>query len=58
MTIGEFARRSGLSLKALTKKLYKTSIDTACGGAPGCEGPPDDNGFYGHGVVNALKAVR
>jgi lantibiotic leader peptide-processing serine protease len=22
-----------------------------------CEGPPDDNGFYGHGIVNALDAV-
>ena len=48
----------GLSLRKLTQKLYRSSVDTPCGGAPGCEGPADNNGFYGHGVVNALRAVR
>jgi subtilisin family serine protease len=48
----------GLSLKDLTKKLYKTSVDTPCGGASGCEGTSSNNGFYGHGVVNALNVVK
>ena len=47
----------GLSLKQMTQRLYDTSVDKACGGAPGCEGPADNNGFYGRGVVNALNAV-
>ena len=47
----------GLSLKEMTQRLYLTSVDTACGGAPGCQGPADNNGFYGRGVVNALNAV-
>jgi subtilisin family serine protease len=47
----------GLSVKQMLERLYQTSVDTGCGGAPGCEGPKDDNGFYGHGVVNALNAV-
>jgi subtilisin family serine protease len=47
----------GLSVKQMLQRLYQTSVDTPCGGAPGCEGTADNNGFYGHGVVNALNAV-
>ena len=51
------SRHPGLSLKKITKRLYKDSVDTPCGGAPGCEGSADNNGFFGRGVVNALNAV-
>jgi subtilisin family serine protease len=51
------SKKPGLSLKKITKKLYKQSVDTACGGASGCVGTPANNGFYGRGVVNALNAV-
>ena len=47
----------GLSLREMTRRLYLTSVDTPCGGAPTCEGPAENNGFYGRGVVNALNAV-
>jgi len=47
----------GLSVKEMTRRLYQTSVDTDCGGAPTCEGTPENNGFYGRGVVNALNAV-
>lgn len=47
----------GLSLRKITKRLYASSVDTSCAGATGCTGPPGNNGFYGHGVVNALNAV-
>jgi subtilisin family serine protease len=52
------SRHPGLSLKEITRRLYKDSVDTPCGGATGCSGPPDNNGFYGRGVVNALNAVN
>jgi subtilisin family serine protease len=51
------SQRPGLPLKKITKRLYKDSVDIPCGGAPGCQGPADNNGFYGRGVVNALNAV-
>jgi subtilisin family serine protease len=47
----------GLSLKAMTKRVYQTSVPRSCGGNPLCEGPVGNNGFYGHGIVNALNAV-
>lgn len=47
----------GLSLKQMTKRLNKTSVDIGCRGASGCEGSPRNNGFFGHGVVNALAGV-
>ncbi len=55
------------------KVMRKTAIDTACPnprtvsyvpeGRPEswtatCDGPAWKNGFYGHGIVNALGAVR
>jgi subtilisin family serine protease len=52
------SQHPGLALKKITKRLYKDSVDIPCGGAPGCQGPDDNNGFYGRGVVNALNAVR
>jgi len=48
----------GMSLDKINKVLYKTSVDTPCGGATGCQGPKDNNGFFGHGIVNALNIVK
>ena len=50
------------------RRLYASATDTPCPTPPTvvypertytatCEGTPDDNGFYGEGIVNALDAV-
>jgi subtilisin family serine protease len=52
------AAHPGLSVKQLTKLLFKSAVDTPCDGATGCEGSPGNNGFFGHGVVDALNAVK
>jgi subtilisin family serine protease len=52
------AAHPGLSVKKLTKLLYKSAVDTPCDGATGCEGTAKNNGFFGHGIVDALNAVK
>ena len=37
--------------------LDSTAENRACGGASGCVGDEEYNGFFGHGVVDALAAV-
>ena len=41
----------------LVEILEDTAEDRACGGATGCVGDAGYNGFFGHGVVDALAAV-
>jgi subtilisin family serine protease len=42
----------------LISLLEKQADDAACPAAPSlCVGQPEDNGFYGEGIVNALDAV-
>jgi hypothetical protein len=50
--------KPGMSLKKITKTLYKTSVDHGCAGATGCEGSEANNGFFGRGIVNALNVVK
>jgi subtilisin family serine protease len=50
--------KPGMSLEKITKIVYKTSVDTGCGGASGCEGDASNNGFFGRGIVNALNVVK
>ena len=48
----------GLSVEQMLKRLYNTSVDRACpAGDPDCEGTPENNGYFGRGIVNALNAV-
>jgi len=48
-----------LSGTALTDRLYAQADDVPCPttGTQVCEGPADDNGFFGEGLVDALDAV-
>ena len=41
----------------VAQMLEDTAVDRACDGATGCVGNATYNGFFGHGVVNALNAV-
>ena len=52
------SRHPGLSLKKITKRLFNGLRRHPVRRCAGCQGPADNNGFYGHGVVNALNAVN
>ncbi|WP_018155532.1 S8 family peptidase [Demetria terragena] len=41
----------------LTSMLIRDATPVPCAGAPRCLGTPELNNFFGHGFVNALKAV-
>jgi subtilisin family serine protease len=55
--------RGGLTMapEEVERVVLESASDEACPkpAAPGptCEGPPERNGFYGDGIVNALEAV-
>jgi subtilisin family serine protease len=53
------SRHPFASPQILTALLEAQSDPVACGSAaPECSGPARDNSYYGHGLVNALDAVR
>ncbi len=53
------SRFRGVSPETLTWLLEFGADPVACGAAaPDCSGPARNNSYYGHGLVNALHAVR
>ena len=55
--------RGGLTMapEEVERVLRESASDKACPApaapGPACAGPPERNGFYGDGIVNALEAV-
>ena len=41
----------------IAQVIYDSAEDRDCGGASGCVGDAEYNGFFGHGVLDALAAV-
>jgi lantibiotic leader peptide-processing serine protease len=72
LIVSEFGRRDrrhgGLTLdpEEVEERLYDTAVNRPCPDpptvtdppGPTCQGSPERNGFYGHGLVNARRAVR
>lgn len=53
------SRYRGASPETLARLLEVGADPVACGAAaPECSGPARNNSYYGHGLVNALHAVR
>ncbi|EHK87434.1 S8 family peptidase [Saccharomonospora azurea] len=52
------SKRPHLPPKAVAALLRAKADSVACDGAEDCTGPAAKNSFYGHGLVDALAAVR
>lgn len=44
--------------RELRKWIWETAVDVKCPADPECTGNAEYNGFFGHGLVNALNAVQ
>jgi subtilisin family serine protease len=51
------ARSGYLEPRRVERVLERTADTKSCPPDPRCRADRDENGFYGHGIVNALKAV-
>jgi subtilisin family serine protease len=52
------SKRPNLPPQAIAAQLRAKATPVACDGAEECTGPAAKNSFYGHGLVDALAAVR